>query len=217
MDHDSIFVWFTKCLTDLEPETQKDLFNQKLLNLPPSTTTQKSFSCIKAYFESVNVFDQRLKKSPSPTYVVERTELVGMSYFWDILTESPKEDIANLAIDMVLNMSYLHVTSRLKKEPGCLHEKFIKNCYTRLETICQKSENNHDAVLEGAVKVFHYLKAFQDIFSGCELETSCSEVKSVSSPISSAVASTTKTLTSISVSKVMGLSLPNKYQLLKYV
>jgi len=196
MDHDSIFVWFTKCLTDLEPETQKDLFNQKLLSLTPSSTTQKSFSCIKAYFESVNVFDQRLKKSPSPSYVVERTELVGMSYFWDILTETPKEEIANLAIDMVLNMSYLHVTARLKKEPGNLHDKFIKNCYTRLENVCQKSENSHDAVLEG-----------------CELETSCSEVKnslSVNSPISSAVASTTKTLTSISVSKVMGLSLPNK-------
>eukprot|EP00090_Calanus_glacialis_P047045 TRINITY_DN9530_c0_g1_i3.p1 TRINITY_DN9530_c0_g1~~TRINITY_DN9530_c0_g1_i3.p1 ORF type:complete len:2633 (-),score=502.34 TRINITY_DN9530_c0_g1_i3:271-7929(-) len=196
MDHDSIFVWFTKCLTDLEPETQKDLFNQKLLSLSPSSTTQKSFSCIKAYFESVNVFDQRLKKSPSPTYVVERTELVGMSYFWDILTETPKEEIANLAIDTVLNMSYLHVTARLKKEPGNLHDKFIKNCYSRLENVCQKSENNHDAVLEG-----------------CELETSCSEVKnslSVNSPISSAVANTTKTLTSISVSKVMGLSLPNK-------
>ena len=213
MDHDSIFVWFTKCLTDLEPETQKDLFNQKLLSLTPSSTTQKSFSCIKAYFESVNVFDQRLKKSPSPSYVVERTELVGMSYFWDILTETPKEEIANLAIDMVLNMSYLHVTARLKKEPGNLHDKFIKNCYTRLENVCQKSENSHDAVLEGAVKVHHYLKTSKDILLGCELETSCSEVKnslSVNSPISSAVASTTKTLTSISVSKVMGLSLPNK-------
>ena len=48
LDQDSIFVWFTKCLTDLEPETQKDLFNQKLLTVRPASTSQKSFSCIKA-------------------------------------------------------------------------------------------------------------------------------------------------------------------------
>jgi ubiquitin carboxyl-terminal hydrolase 9/24 len=190
MDQDSIFVWFTKCLSDLEPETQKELFNQKLLSLSPSLTTQKSFSCLKAYFESVNVFDQRLKKSPSPSHVVERTELSGLSHFWDILTDSPREEIAALAIETVLNMSYLHVAPRLKKEPATLHHKFIRNCYSRLE-VCRSNGTSHDAVLEG-----------------CELETSTSEMASTSA----AVASTTKTLTAISVSKVPGLtlSLPSK-------
>jgi len=185
MDQDSIFVWFTKCLSDLEPETQKELFNQKLLSLSPSLTTEKSFSCLKAYFESVNVFDQRLKKSSNPSHIVERTELAGLSQFWDILTDSPREEIAALAIEMVLNMSYLHVTPRLKKDPTTLHHKFIRNCYSRLE-VCRSNGTSHDAVLEG-----------------CELETSTSEMASTSA----AVASTTKTLTAISVSKVPGLTL----------
>ena len=190
MDQDSIFVWFTECLSDLEPETQKELLNQKLLCLPPNLTTEKSFSCLKAYFESVNVFDQRLKKSPSPSHVVERTELAGLSHFWDVLTDSPREEIAALAIDVVLNMSYLHVTPRLKKDPSALHHKFIRNCYSRLE-VCRSNGTSHEAVLEG-----------------CELETSTSEMAATSA----AVASTTKTLTAISVSKVPGLtlSLPSK-------
>ena len=193
LDHDSIFVWFTKCLTDLEPETQKDLFHQKLLTVPPASTSQKSFSCIKAYFENVNEFDQRLKKTNTSNYQVERIELLGMSYFWDVLMETPRDEIAELAVDLVLNMSYLNVTPRLKKEPASLHEKFIKNFYARLESTCQNSDNNSEAVLEG-----------------CELEASCVEVKN-SLTINSPLPSSTKTLTSVSISKVMGgLTLPNK-------
>ena len=32
-------------------------------------------------------------------------------------------------------MSYLHVTPRLKKDPTALHNRFIKNCYSRLEEV----------------------------------------------------------------------------------
>ena len=61
--------------------------------------------------------------------------LVGMSFFWDILTDSPREDIASMAIEIVLSMSYLNVIPRLKKEPAQLHKKFIQNCYTRLDQV----------------------------------------------------------------------------------
>ena len=116
-----------------------------------------------------------------------------MSYFWDVLMETPRDEIAELAVDLVLNMSYLNVTPRLKKEPASLHEKFIKNFYARLESTCQNSDNNSEAVLEG-----------------CELEASCVEVKN-SLTINSPLPSSTKTLTSVSISKVMGgLTLPNK-------
>ena len=192
MDHDCIFTWFTRCLSDLEPDTQKELFNQKLLTVPASATSQKSFSCIKAYFESVNEHGDRLKKTSSQTYTVERTDLSGISYFWDVLMESPREEIANLAIDLVLNMSYLNVTQRLKKEPATLHDKFIKNFYSRLEENCQKSGVSQDAVQEG-----------------CELEASCVEVKNNLNI--NTVNPNIKTLTSVSISKVMvGLTLPSK-------
>ena len=192
MDHDSIFTWFTKCLTDLEPDTQKDLFHQKLLTVPPAATTQNSFSCIKAYFENVNEYDSRLKKSNSPSYLVEKIELLGMSYFWDVLMETPREEIADLAIDLVLNMSYLNVTPRLKKDPASLHDKFIKNFYSRLEDNCQKSANNQEAVQEG-----------------CELEASCVDVRN--SLNINATNPSTKTHTSVAISKMMGgLTMPNK-------
>ena len=203
MDHDSIFDWFTKCITDLEPETQKLFFNQKLLKLPASSFSTTSFDCLKAYFLSINVFDQRLKKGHNPPIVVERIELVGMACFWDILTDTPKEDIADLSIDTVLNMSYLHVTPRLKKDPTALHNKFIQNCYSRLEEVCRDRE------------------AFQE---GCELETACGASPaaadrqlSPSTFIPTDVTNATRTLTAISVSKVLTLPVPTKGHFFKII
>ena len=107
--------------------------------------------------------------------------------------ETPREEIANLAIDLVLNMSYLNVTPRLKKDPASLHDKFIKNFYSRLEDNCQKSVNNQEAINEGS-----------------ELEASCVEVKN-SLNINATNPNNTKTLTSVAISKVMGgLTLPSK-------
>ena len=108
--------------------------------------------------------------------------------------ETPREEIANLAIDLVLNMSYLNVTPRLKKDPASLHDKFIKNFYSRLEDNCQKSVNNQDAINEGS-----------------ELEASCVEVKNSLNINATNPNSNTKTLTSVAISKVMGgLTLPSK-------
>jgi len=203
MDHDFIFDWFTKCLTDLEPETQKDFFKQKLLLLAPTSASTKSFTCLKAYFQSVNAGDQRLKKGHNPPYIVERTELIGMTSFWDIVTDTPNEDIAKMGIEIILNMSYLHVSSRLKKEPTTLHDKFIQNCYKRLEDVCSKEPSSSQ--------------------EGCELETTCPPMEpspppvvlppmpsTIAQAIPMAVTNATRTLTAISVSKVLSLPVPTK-------
>ena len=76
-------------------------------------------------------------------------ELYGLDYFWDLITDSPKEDIADLAIEYLLDMSYLLVSPRLKKDSAMLHRKFLDSCYERLENIFTASREAQDKVEEG--------------------------------------------------------------------
>ena len=151
-------------------------------------------------------------------------------------------------------MSYLHVTPRLKKDPTALHNRFIKNCYSRLEEVSlslnstssflvffriiivsnitmvfiirKSSETNVLIKTSIIISISNILtipialtilllqvcksngSSHEAVLEGCELETSTSEMAATSA----SVASTTKTLTAISVSKVPGLtlSLPSK-------
>lgn len=65
--------------------------------------------------------------------MVEKLDPIGADYFWQLALESPNEDLAKEAMIYILNISYLHLTPRLKKDPAALHKKFINECYKRLE------------------------------------------------------------------------------------
>ncbi|PIO12426.1 hypothetical protein AB205_0042420, partial [Aquarana catesbeiana] len=64
---------------------------------------------------------------------VEKLELIGMDFIWKVAVESPDEEIANEAIQLIINYSYINLNPRLKKDSVSLHKKFIADCYTRLE------------------------------------------------------------------------------------
>lgn len=83
------FEWFTKGISDLEQDTQLQLFQKELLKVDPATLSQKGnmtslsslqtvlysiftliskyffvlgFACFKCFFENVNIFEHKLKK-----------------------------------------------------------------------------------------------------------------------------------------------------------
>jgi ubiquitin carboxyl-terminal hydrolase 9/24 len=66
--------------------------------------------------------------------MVEKLDPIGTDYFWQVALESPNEDLAKEAMGHILNISYLHLAPRMKKDPTTLHKKFINDCYKRLET-----------------------------------------------------------------------------------
>ena len=125
MDQDSIFVWFTECLSDLEPETQKELLNQKLLCLPPNLTTEKSFSCLKAYFESVN---------PN-----ESTMNTLKKKFEDM--EKAKAEMTN-AMQCAANNHRLEIESLKKNTEGAIGEELTR---TRRELEAANQSNKAKA------------------------------------------------------------------------
>lgn len=57
---------------------------------------------------------------------VEKLELIGMDFIWKIAMESPDEEIANEAIQLIINYSYINLNPRLKKvskEKRCSYTK----------------------------------------------------------------------------------------------
>ena len=193
-DKDNCFEWFQKCLTDLEAETQQMFFEQKLLMLSPSEVSHHSFNCFKAYFESINLSIGHLRKNISPSLLVEHLELIGLDYLWNLVTECPKDNIADDAIDYLLNMSFLHVSPKLKKDAEILHKKFINSCFTRLQSVNNGTHPAMGKQQDAAVQ------------EGCELETSITKDPTACDTDEGSP----RTLTSISISKASALPINSK-------
>ena len=160
-DRESCLSWFQECLTDLDNDVQLQFFRNKLLSLSPVTMTPSSFGCFKDYLESVNINAGKIRKnSISTVLIVDNTDLIGIDHVWSLVTESSNEGIASEAIDYLLKLSFLSVSSKLKKDAAHLHRRFINKCYEKLESVTDFSTmvtEKHKAVQEG-----------------CELEVMCS-------------------------------------------
>ncbi|XP_022101626.1 ubiquitin carboxyl-terminal hydrolase 24-like isoform X2 [Acanthaster planci] len=132
LDQETCFEWFRVGLTDLEQDTQMQLFKEKLLKLDPTTLSPTGFECVKTYFETVNINSDALKKMATGL-VVEKLDLYGLDFMWQIALETPCEEIADQAIKQLMKMCYTNLSRKLKKDPVALHKSFIAQCYQRLE------------------------------------------------------------------------------------
>ncbi|XP_059140581.1 ubiquitin carboxyl-terminal hydrolase 24-like isoform X2 [Physella acuta] len=132
-DRETSYEWFRNGIMDLEVDTQNQLFQKMILSIDPAKLSENGFMCFKCFFERVNQYEQRLK-SANDSIVVEKTELIGLDYLWEICLHVPDEAIADQSIRMLLGLSYANLLPKFKKEPVALHKKFINECYTRLET-----------------------------------------------------------------------------------
>ncbi|XP_075472164.1 ubiquitin carboxyl-terminal hydrolase 24 isoform X2 [Ascaphus truei] len=132
LDREMCFEWFTKGQHDLESDVQQQLFKEKILKLESYEITMNGFNLFKTFFENVNLCDHRLKRQGTQLHV-EKLELIGMDFIWKVAVESPDEEIAHEAIQLIINYSYINLNPRLKKDSVSLHKKFIADCYTRLE------------------------------------------------------------------------------------
>lgn len=131
-DKETCFNWFSGCLGDLESSTQRDLFCEKLLRLDPVTMTRPAFACFVDYFHAVNLNDHKLIRSGN-MITVDKLDPLGMEFIWQLVLECQEEQLAEDAMKLLLDMSYMSLSARLKRDPPQLHAKFISECYRKLE------------------------------------------------------------------------------------
>ena len=68
---------------------------------------RSSCSCLHSFSTSIDAF--------FIPQVVEKTDLVGRDFLWEICLNIPDESIADNAIHLLLSISYSNLTSKLKK------------------------------------------------------------------------------------------------------
>ena len=113
--------------------------------------TQSSFECFKDYLESVNINAGKIRKNTISHLIVDSQDLIGIDFLWTLITECPNETIASEAMDYLLKLSFLSVSSKMKKDASILHKKFINKCHEKLESVTDFSTQieKHKAVQEG--------------------------------------------------------------------
>ncbi|KAK4305331.1 hypothetical protein Pmani_022773 [Petrolisthes manimaculis] len=131
-DKEVCFTWVSGCLGDLESSTQRDLFEEKLLRLDPVTLTRPAFTCVVDYFHAVNLHEHKLLRAGS-TITVDKLELTGLEFIWQLVLECQDEQLAEEAMKLLLDMSYMSLSARLKRDPPQIHTRFISECYRKLE------------------------------------------------------------------------------------
>ncbi|CAH1242990.1 USP24 [Branchiostoma lanceolatum] len=123
--------WLQGRLNDLEPEPQMNLLKERLFKVPPTQLTTTGFQCFQSFFESVNEEQHGLRKLVS-ILQVEKSELLGLDYVWRVALESVQDEVADLAISMLIRYSYTNLAPKLKKEPLTVHKKYFEECQKRL-------------------------------------------------------------------------------------
>ncbi|CAH8514398.1 unnamed protein product [Dicrocoelium dendriticum] len=91
-DREQCFRWFTVSLNHLEPETQTMLFTKMVLKSNPALfRSYAGFEFFKALFEKVNLHEGRMKQV-TKTWHVEKPDLIGLDFLWDLYLALPSSD-----------------------------------------------------------------------------------------------------------------------------
>ena len=56
------FKWFDRGMTDLEHESQMLMFNSRVLKVDPSMLDSAGYSCLRNFFETINLGERKLKR-----------------------------------------------------------------------------------------------------------------------------------------------------------
>lgn len=65
--------------------------------------------------------------------IVDKLEPLGLEFFWQLVLECQDEYLAEDAMKLLLDMSYMSLSMRLKRDPAQLHARFVTECYRKLE------------------------------------------------------------------------------------
>ncbi|XP_065657355.1 ubiquitin carboxyl-terminal hydrolase 24 isoform X3 [Hydra vulgaris] len=156
-DFETCFEWFLTCISDLTSERKKELFVSRILSTEISKVKEVGFSCFKAYFEDVNNDERKLLKN-GPSILVEKQDLIGLSYLLQLILESPYQSIADEASQYFINVSYLLLAPKMKKmDIRVIHQKFICECNVKLDLLMSQLNETEQPELQD-IKVTTFKK-----------------------------------------------------------
>ena len=131
-DREACFRWFSKLMgdePDLDPDINRDFFENNILQLDPALMTESGIRCFDRFFKAVNSKENKLIPKRR-AFLMDDLELIGMDYIWR-LVNCASDDIASRAIDL-LKETWTNLGPRLQANQVDIHEDFIGSCFDRL-------------------------------------------------------------------------------------
>lgn len=131
-DREACFKWFSKLMgeePDLDPNINKDFFENNILQLDPVLLTESGMKCFERFFKAVNTKEGKLRRKRH-SLLMDNPDLIGTDYLWRVVTNSDDE-IANRAIELLKEVN-TNLGPRLQASLVEFHENYISECCDRL-------------------------------------------------------------------------------------
>ncbi|XP_070538663.1 ubiquitin carboxyl-terminal hydrolase 9X-like isoform X2 [Ptychodera flava] len=173
-DREACFKWFSKLMgdePDLDPDINRDFFENNILQLDPSLLTENGIKCFDRFFKAVNSKEGKLIPKRR-SYMMDDLELIGLDYLWRVILYA-SEDIASRAIEL-LKETYTNLGPRLQANQVEIHEDFIQSCMDRLKaaydtiTVLEKDKDSQNRVRQETVRMTRVLTVLREYISECD-------------------------------------------------
>ncbi|KAG7177623.1 ubiquitin carboxyl-terminal hydrolase FAF-X-like [Homarus americanus] len=174
VDRESCFKWFSKLMgdePDLDPEINKDFFENNILQLDPSLLTENGMKCFDRFFKAVNSKEGKLVLKRR-VYLMDDDDLIGVDYVWRVVL-CGTEDIACRAIEL-LRETYTNLGPRLQANQVIIHDDFLSSCMSRLKamydtvSVLDQDKDSINRVRQETTRMCRVLKVLFEYVSECD-------------------------------------------------
>ncbi|XP_027020659.1 probable ubiquitin carboxyl-terminal hydrolase FAF-X isoform X9 [Tachysurus fulvidraco] len=173
-DREACFKWYSKLMgdePDLDPDINKDFFENNVLQLDPSLLTENGMKCFERFFKAVNCREGKLV-AKRRVYMMDDLELIGLDYLWRVVIQG-SDDIANRAIDLLKEI-YTNLGPKLQATQVEIHEDFIQSCFDRLkasyDTLCvlDGDKDSINCARQEAIRMVRVLTVLREYITECD-------------------------------------------------
>ncbi|XP_060785793.1 probable ubiquitin carboxyl-terminal hydrolase FAF-X isoform X5 [Neoarius graeffei] len=173
-DREACFKWYSKLMgdePDLDPDINKDFFENNVLQLDPSLLTENGMKCFERFFKAVNCREGKLV-AKRRVYMMDDLELIGLDYLWRVVIQG-SDDIANRAIDLLKEI-YTNLGPKLQANQVEIHEDFIQSCFDRLkasyDTLCvlDGDKDSINCARQEAIRMVRVLTVLREYITECD-------------------------------------------------
>ncbi|XP_013883260.1 probable ubiquitin carboxyl-terminal hydrolase FAF-X [Austrofundulus limnaeus] len=173
-DREACFKWYSKLMgdePDLDPDINKDFFENNVLQLDPSLLTENGMKCFERFFKAVNCRAGKLV-AKRRAYMMDDLELIGLDYLWRVVIQG-SDDIASRAIDLLKEI-YTNLGPKLQVNQVEIHEDFIQSCFDRLkasyDTLCvlDGDKDSINCARQEAIRMVRVLTVLKEYINECD-------------------------------------------------
>ncbi len=173
-DREACFKWFSKLMgeePDLDPEINRDFFENNILQLDPSLMTESGIRCFDRFFKAVNAKENKLIPKRR-AFLMDDMELIGLDYIWRLVLHST-DDIASRAVDL-LKETFTNLGPRLLAQQMEIHEDFISSCMDRLkaayDTVTVIERDKDGKLQQELTRLCRVLKVLHEYILECDAD-----------------------------------------------